>query len=95
MAKSIVNETPKAITENDLTNLHPPLWQAQSLCRMIRLSTSEETAEEDETPLQEQCRLDIQNAADVIENLLEQANDAIDMLEKRTIDLQPKEAHHG
>lgn len=81
MAESIVNEAPVVVTEEALIDVHPGLWQAQSLCRLL-YDFVENGPEDSED---EQFSLDIKNTAKTIEGLIEQAHYALNALEKVAI----------
>ncbi|MEK6594695.1 MAG: hypothetical protein AABZ67_16620 [Pseudomonadota bacterium] len=90
MAESIVNEASVTITESDLIALHPRLWKAQSLCRMLDSYASEYTPKD-----ADQLREDIQNAGGIIQILIEQTHDAINALEARAMHSMRKEVGHA
>ena len=80
---SIVKNAPEAVTNEDITDLHPRLWEAQSLCRMLYdyalLYVNRETED------LEQIKCDIQHTARVVDRLIEDVHEAINDLDAKTI----------
>jgi hypothetical protein len=81
--------TPRRIVEEDLIALHPALWKAQSLLRMLHIRAADawrgDAGPGSNDPEGEALKLDLQNAAEVISDLIEQTHEAISALERKEI----------
>ena len=68
-------EPQTVVTEDDLTDMHPGLWRAQSLCTIL-LGFVEHHVDE------EQTRLDIQNTVSMVNDLIASVHNKINGLEE-------------
>ena len=66
------------VDEDDLTALHPELWRAQSLCKILRGFVEHHVDEE-------QAKLDIQNTVSMVNDLIESAHNQLNGLEERAM----------
>jgi len=71
-------EPQTVVAEDELTDMHPGLWRAQSLCTILR-DFVENNIEG------EQTRLDIHNTISMVNDLIESAHNQLNSLEERAV----------